>query len=357
MNKTIHLFSHSDAHTTARYFLTAIKKSYHNVLYWTSPPDPSQINDDDIFFFIDPSSDWPIGLEKINCLTIAYFIDVHQNLKLRLTQSFFFDKVYLAQKDYVHYFESSGHHEVDWLPLACAPHLYTKHFFSRNIDVSFIGNFGAEGTYRYTTLINIQKAFPEHIVSKFTPPLDMVNVYQKSKIVFNISVNGDLNMRFFEAMASGALLISDRINNGLNCLFEENVHYIGYSSPEEAIYRINYYLQHEDERVLIANAGFSIVHKIHTYDNRWLKISSELNSIPSKKAPARFLNKKELVRLYSQIFTGIRMPIRSAQSILKYGVTFYGIYSFFYSFFRKLNQLIPITPKAIAFRIRSSKLK
>jgi hypothetical protein len=355
MSQTIHIFSHSEPHTTARYFFQAIQKTGLNVVYWTTPPDPSLINDVDIFFFIDPVSDWPIGLETINCLTIAYLIDVHQELRLRISQSKFFDQIYLAQKDYIHHFECSGQYQIAWLPLACAPHLYTKTNFPRLIDVSFIGNFGSLGSIRNETLTIVKNFFPHHITNKFTPPQEMVNIYQKSKIVFNISVNGDLNMRFFEAMASGALLITDRINNGLDYLFEENVHYVGYSSTLEAIDKINYYLQHDDERVAIANAGFSIVHKMHTYDERWIKISSSLNLIPNKNAQARFLGNKELSALYSEIFLRLRKPLRSIQSLLQYGLTFDGILCLLYSCCRRLNQLIPITPKAIMFRMMNSR--
>jgi hypothetical protein len=355
MSKTIHLFSHYEPHTTARYFLSAIQNSKLNIRYWTTPPEPSLINDDDVFFFIDPASDWPIGLEKINCLTIGYLIDVHQDLKLRIFQSNFFDIVYLAQKDYIHYFEKSGHRQVFWLPLACAPDLYSLINFSRTIDVSFIGNFGALGSIRNETLAMIKNYFPNHITCKFTPPSEMVNIYQKSKIVFNISVNGDLNMRFFEAIASGALLITDRIKNGLESLFKENVHYVGYSSPKEAIDKINYYLQNEEERIAIASAGLSIAFKMHTYDARWIKITSDLNLRPNKNALARTLSKKELSMIYMEIFSGLRKPMRAVQALLQYGLTLKGFLCVLYSCCRKINQLIPITPNSIIFRIRNNK--
>ena len=38
---------------------------------------------------------------------------------------------------------------------------------------------------------------------------EMANVYRKSRIVFNQSVRNDLNMRVFEGMAAGALMVTD----------------------------------------------------------------------------------------------------------------------------------------------------
>ena len=49
----------------------------------------------------------------------------------------------------------------------------------------------------------------------------MGRIYSESKIVLNASINGDLNMRVFEALTSGALLVTDRIENGLDTLFAQ----------------------------------------------------------------------------------------------------------------------------------------
>ena len=47
-------------------------------------------------------------------------------------------------------------------------------------------------------------------------PAEMFSIYQNSKIVFNYSFKNDVNMRIFEALGSGALLMTNRIvNNGI----------------------------------------------------------------------------------------------------------------------------------------------
>lgn len=355
MNKFIHLFSHSAPHTTARYFFDAIQNSGYPVKYWTTSPDLCLIDDDDVFFFIDPAPDWPIGLEKLQCLTVAYLIDVHQDLNLRIAQSNFFDKIYIAQKDYIEYFDNNIQSQLTWLPLACAPNIYSNTTLQREIDISFIGNFGAIGSFRNSTLTMLKNYFPNFITDKFILPDEMVGIYQKSKIVFNISVNGDLNMRFFEALASGALLITDRINNGLNGLFKENIHYVGYASAEEAFEKIKFYLQHEKERLLIAKSGFDLARSMHTYEERWGEISSDIDLNQYKNAPARRLNQKDLSLLYSEIFLGLRKPIRATRSLFLYGINTNAIKNLLYTCCRKLNQIIPITPRAIAFKIKNSK--
>jgi hypothetical protein len=115
----------------------------------------------------------------------------------------------------------------------------------------------------------------------------MGEIYSRSKIVFNKSINRDLNMRFFEGLASGALLVTDRIGNGLADVAQEGVHYVGYDTAEEAIEKIGYYLTHEDERAAIAARGQALAFERHTYAARLATILDVVATRPEARAPAR----------------------------------------------------------------------
>ena len=61
-------------------------------------------------------------------------------------------------------------------------------------------------------------------------PLEEMNLlFNQAKIVFNISRDCELNMRVFEALGSGSLLLTDRVS-GLTDLFEPGYHFGIYDS-------------------------------------------------------------------------------------------------------------------------------
>jgi spore maturation protein CgeB len=65
-------------------------------------------------------------------------------------------------------------------------------------------------------------------------------------------------MRMYEAPAHGMMLLCDKA--GLNAhaqIFEPDKEAVFYDSIEDAIEKIEYYLEHEDERINIAQAGFA----------------------------------------------------------------------------------------------------
>lgn len=90
-------------------------------------------------------------------------------------------------------------------------------------------------------------------------------LYYRTKIGFNMHFS-DLpretgNMRMYEVPAHGMMLLCDKA--GLNAhqqIFEPDREAVFYDSIEDAIDKIAYYLQHDEERERIARAGFARVH-------------------------------------------------------------------------------------------------
>ena len=82
--------------------------------------------------------------------------------------------------------------------------------------------------------------------------------YNSFSISLNVSLNADLNFRVMEILASGGCLLTDRLgpDSGLDLLLKENVHYVGYSSAQEAADKIRWLLNDKDQRHQIAWAGY-----------------------------------------------------------------------------------------------------
>jgi spore maturation protein CgeB len=75
------------------------------------------------------------------------------------------------------------------------------------------------------------------------------------------------NCRLFEATGVGTLLVTDWKKN-LHEMFEPGKEVVSYHTPEECIEKIQYYLEHEDEREEIARAGQQRTLRDHTYYQR-----------------------------------------------------------------------------------------
>jgi spore maturation protein CgeB len=101
--------------------------------------------------------------------------------------------------------------------------------------------------------------------------LDMYNILYNSNIALNnhINVAGAFanNMRLYEATGVGTLLITDYKDN-LHTLFEPGSEVIAYSSAEECVELVAYYLAHEEERQAIARAGQQRTLQEHSYLQR-----------------------------------------------------------------------------------------
>jgi 2-polyprenyl-3-methyl-5-hydroxy-6-metoxy-1,4-benzoquinol methylase len=97
----------------------------------------------------------------------------------------------------------------------------------------------------------------------------MARIYSESRVVFNRSVKDDLNMRVFEALASGSLLLTNVLpDSGQSDFFRDGVHLATYQGSEELLDKLRFYLRNEDERERIAEAGRLAALAEHTYRRR-----------------------------------------------------------------------------------------
>jgi len=241
------------------------------------------------FFYIDSGDKEPMpGIESVAIPKFAYFIDTHVQLAPRLKMALDFDVVFVAQKAQLPAFQERGAGEAHWLPLAASARLHQVQAPERDIDVAYVGSLNpGEGMRRVELLGKVAKAFPNHVIGKQWPA-EMAETYARAKIVVNAAYNNDLNMRVFEGLASGALLITD-MAEGLEDLFEDGKHLVIYRDDEELCGLIQYYLEHPEERMAIAKAGQAEVLAKHTYHHRIATVLDVLGRLashtPSEAAP------------------------------------------------------------------------
>lgn len=101
---------------------------------------------------------------------------------------------------------------------------------------------------------------------------DLVKIYNQSKIVFNNSISSKgtiaLNARDFEAAACKSLVVTQDIEE-VREYFVPGKEVVVYKDIDDAAEKIRYYLEHEKEREVIAQAGYERVLREHTYTKRF----------------------------------------------------------------------------------------
>ncbi len=236
--------------------------------------------DPDLYLWVDSGmKEVPADIEALTCPKACYLIDTHIAPEPRIAIAKRFDYTFLAQKAQVDAFQREGVGNVRWLPLACSPELHDVERMDRIHDVSYVGGLDGDATDRRRNLLReIASRFPNSKIGRFWPH-EMAAIYAQSKIVINASVNRDVNMRVFEAMASGALLITDEAD-GLEDLFEDGRHLVIYRNDNDALELIDYYLKHDEDRERIASAGTAEVFDKHTYDLRLRNILGTAAAAP-----------------------------------------------------------------------------
>lgn len=134
----------------------------------------------------------------------------------------------------------------------------------RLYDVALIGNIYAHRVQLMNNLAGVCRTFFELGPAQE----DARRIYSQSFIGINWSSMDDLTARVFELMSLGNVPLINRVSR-LNGLFEENTHYLGFSSEGEAIGKVRDILANPTEGEKIAqNAQEVIISNKHTWDDR-----------------------------------------------------------------------------------------
>jgi hypothetical protein len=90
------------------------------------------------------------------------------------------------------------------------------------------------------------------------------------KMVFQCSQHKEVTRRVFEGMACGRMVITDRLpaETGMSEMFVEDEDIVYYDNAQDAIEKIRYYTDNDDERERIALNGYNKVMAEHTQIQR-----------------------------------------------------------------------------------------
>lgn len=219
----------------------------------------------DVIFIIENyTSNWlPINeISKSKKLKIFWSIDSHcvleqhQNLckllkidiLLNSTESYIPSYKGLVKKSY-------------WFPNSYPDDLIQSLNIEKTVDVGFCGNIINRG--------HVINSLDKYGIKKdiFVIGDDMVNAINSYKIHLNCNISNDINYRTFETTGCGTMLLTN-YTPGLEKLFDIGKEIVVYNNLAELDEKVKYYLENEEERKTIANAGYERSKRDHTYYER-----------------------------------------------------------------------------------------
>lgn len=255
----------------------------------------------------------PDNLTEIPFPTGNFNIDTFEIPEKRVRFSMLFDYSFVFHPGFDKVFKDLGHPTTFFLPHAVEAELFDENFErDKTYDVGWVGRLdGNNYSFRRDLVLELSKRFKTNDISGFYSPEEMSRIYKESKIVVNISRDDylqDANLRCFEAMASGALLITPIPTELSEIGFSEGVHYIGFQSKAELFKKIEHFLIHDKQREKISQNAKNLVLKEHTYNVRAQQILDILNSHKGQLfAPARSWSLDTVHQQYFDHFCGAFM--------------------------------------------------
>jgi len=229
---------------------------------------------DDARLILNPDGrPWlPQGIERVAAPTAVFHIDTYVATERRIRWSQMYDYAFVFHPGFEATFANAGIPGARLLPHAAERDLFDRPEIERRYEVGWVGR--AHRTIyseRDRIVAALASGFRTNDVDRYYAAEEMAEVYRASKIVVNVSRDDyprDANMRCFEAMAGGALLLT-RVPTELTELgFEENVHFAGYRDAGDVAGVVAGWLKRDDARREISQRARDLVLREHTYDAR-----------------------------------------------------------------------------------------
>jgi hypothetical protein len=259
----------------------------------------------DFFAHLIDTSSLPRDLQICPIPTVSLDIDSFGWSLSRIRWAMLFDYVFLWHPSLVPIYKAAGHPQVFALPHAADGLLFEKDTASVNrpFDLGWVGAFNyAHYNKRRRIIEGLASRFRMNDFKKRYSKMETAEVYTKSKIVVNVSREDfpqEANMRCYEAMAGGTLLITGIPTELTEWGFREGEHFIGWRTEDELPNLVDHYLLHARERNDIARSGQSMTLRDFTFQSCRDRMSSVLRERRNEFfAPARNWGPDEVGLLY-----------------------------------------------------------
>lgn len=229
---------------------------------------PADQQPDAVVSLVDASwRSMPRNLKALRCPKILLVADTHHLNRpiagmIRYAQSERYDRIVLLyDRHHAEFFQAAGLRQLFWFPGLTFPHsdamvAAARLNSPRHTEIAFVGQTGICHPRR-TQMLTHLLAHQQPLAQRGGTQRESLSLYGRSLIGFNASLNGDLNLRVFEVLAGGALLLTDELGqgSGLGDLWQNGRELVTYATPDEMIERAKHALANPAEALVIGAAG------------------------------------------------------------------------------------------------------
>ena len=199
----------------------------------------------------------PVGLERCPVPSIAVMSDYNLTMPHLRRVWPFFDLVLCDRPSLTVMGRLPFARVEPWCQFSFRPDVHREYGEERDIDLCFVGNLHPiVQRERFPWLERLARLEERYhvVVTSCEQGEPYGRLLARSKIVFNRSVRGEINLRAFEATAAGALLMQERENLEIRDFFVEDREVVLYS-PDDLETKIVELLRDDERRTRIAHAG------------------------------------------------------------------------------------------------------
>ncbi|MEA1980642.1 MAG: glycosyltransferase [candidate division Zixibacteria bacterium] len=275
---------------TGRYLLEAFEELGHKIVAIHDPltSKASQLLDlvdmhkpDFIFLSRDITYNETIEQLSKKTITVMWNVDVRDDINLFLNEHKPLYKYchlkFTIGKGNLFKYKQAGIENIYWLSEGISPVWHrTEEMDFKDIlmatDVVFAGsNTGIHRGRR--ELLNILEKNEKFEFMHYTRMFNRAHNKMCQSAKINIGNSGwsnvelSMSARDYRIMGAGGFLLTNHIK-GIENWFEVGKMCDTYKSPEECLEKIEYYLEHEDERKAMAKYGQEVVHAKHKFSDR-----------------------------------------------------------------------------------------
>jgi len=226
------------------------------------------------------------GLEKIEVPKAFYAIDAPINEFWQRHYANMFDRIWVDQHDVWKKWQNEGISWVRWLPLAADEKIFFSDDTERDIPLVFVGTLDHDRRPKRSAILYRLKQITEVEVihgdgSRSVPPEEVANYYRRAKIVLNELLFDGVNLRTFEAMACGAVVLTEK-NRGEERLFKDGKEIAGFDT-ENLEQLVTDLLEDDQFRIGISEAGKKKIIEDHTITARAQQVLKKLGKLEKRE--------------------------------------------------------------------------
>jgi len=297
-------------------------------------------------------SDFPLlpeGLAESDIPTAHFDVDTYVASARRMRWASLFDLVSVCHPRYDELFRRKGHPGAFLLPHAVRRDLFDRPELSREYEIGWVGQVkGRIYRTRQEWLPRLASSFRMNDWKRSYTQEEVADIYRRSRVVVNFGRDdfpNDANMRVFEVLAAGALLITSVPSELSDLGFQDGVNFIGYRTETEVVPLVRKYLENEALCSRVAQAGQEKVLREHTYDCRVDQFLNHFQSFGKQKlAPARHWPKSRVRLMYLDFFAAHGVPTLALAQLRRFagrnlGETMAGVLALAGAFVREFRQL------------------